>query len=88
MSVLPKARADLDIRPAGGESVVHDPVSGTVHILNATAARVLARCDGTTSVAALADELAAGSAIPVDRIAGDIERVCADFRAKGLLASN
>jgi hypothetical protein len=45
-TVMPQAVAGLETRAAGSEELVYDPPSGRVHVLNATAARVLARCDG------------------------------------------
>jgi PqqD family protein of HPr-rel-A system len=84
-ALLPTARPELDVRPAGGETLVHDPTSGKVHVLNGLAARILARCDGTTSVAAVVDEIVAGTGAPRERVALDVTRLCDDFRALGLV---
>lgn len=81
----PRARPDLDVRPAGGESLVHDPASGKVHVLNAMAARILQRCDGATALSTIAEEIVASTGAPRERVEIDVTRVCEDFRSKGLL---
>lgn len=56
-AVRPQAVAGLEIRPAGDETLVHDPAAGRVHVLNATAGLVLSLCDGTRTRAAIASAL-------------------------------
>jgi hypothetical protein len=85
LTARPLASPGLVVRAAGNESLVHDPVTGKVHVLNAMAARILHRCDGTTSLAEIVDELFADGAVPRERIAGDVAAVCDAFHAKGLL---
>ena len=82
----PRARPDLDVRAAGGETLVHDPVNGKVHVLNASAARILQRCDGTTTLATIVDEIVAATGAPRERVERDLARIYADFTAKGLFA--
>jgi PqqD family protein of HPr-rel-A system len=84
-TVMPQAMAGLETRAAGSEELVYDPPSGRVHVLNATAARVLARCDGATTLAQVVGELVAATHVDPARAERDIIRVCGDFRAKGLL---
>lgn len=84
--MTPKAASGLEFRAAGGESLVHDPATGQIHVLNATAARVLAACDGRTTLAAIVDDLVASTNVDRERAERDVAAVCADFRAKGLIS--
>ncbi len=55
---LPKARRNqLVMKEVAGEMLVYDRNSDQAHCLNATAARVWARCDGLTTVAEMAQLL-------------------------------
>jgi hypothetical protein len=85
LSATPRAAAGLEIRAAGGEQLVHDPITGSVHVLNATAGRVLSQCDGLTTLAQMVDELVAATNVDAARAARDVISVCADFRRKGLI---
>ena len=80
------AAAGLEVRAAAGESLVHDPATGKVHVLNAMAARVLGMCDGTTALSSIVDDLVAATGVERDRAAGDVLAVCSDFRTKGLVS--
>ena len=84
-SDLLRAASGLEIRTAGGESLVHDPATGKVHVLNGTAARVLGMCDGTHTLASIVEHLVATTNVERDRAAADVTAVCDDFRANGLL---
>lgn len=53
----PRAVEGLEIRAAGDETLVHDPGTAHVHVLNATAGLVLELCDGTRDRAAIAAAL-------------------------------
>lgn len=54
----PKIRSDLTVQEVGDESLVLDLQSGQIHQLNATAAWILAQCDGKTSVESIANSFA------------------------------
>jgi GNAT superfamily N-acetyltransferase len=85
LHATPLAAPGLDIRPAGGEVLVHDAATGQIHVLNATAGRVLARCDGATTLAQIVAELVAATGVDANRAARDVIAVCADFRGKGII---
>jgi hypothetical protein len=57
----PEARNDLVItdRPGGADTgvLVYDPKTDTGHVLDSTAALVLAACDGTRDLAELAEHV-------------------------------
>lgn len=86
LSATPQAAPGLEMRAAGGEQLVHDPTSGQVHVLNATAGRVLSRCDGATTLAQIVNDLVAATEVDAARAARDVVNVCADFRSKGLIS--
>jgi coenzyme PQQ synthesis protein D (PqqD) len=85
LAAMPSVARNLDVRAAGNESLVHDPATGKVHVLNGVAARILGRCDGTTPLSRIVDEVAAATGADRDRVAGDVLQIYADFRDKGLL---
>ena len=87
MTVNPKHVEPLEIRAVGDEVLVHDEAHGKVHVLNATAGRVLEWCDGTRSRAQIADALATAYGIPAERASDDVATVLESFRAQGLLAA-
>ena len=86
LAAAPAARVDLDVRPAGDETLVHDPASGQVHVLNAMAARILTACDGRTPLARIVDDLVAATGAERERVAADVARICAEFREKRLVS--
>ena len=55
-------------------------------VLNASAAAIAQRCDGTRSVAAIAEELAREHAAPAAEIEADVVALVEQLAAKGLLA--
>jgi PqqD family protein of HPr-rel-A system len=65
-TVYPRGRPGLIVRRVGAELVVYDPESHAAHCLNRTAAIVLRRADGRTSVAGLAAVLAAETGTRAD----------------------
>ena len=85
LSVMPQCVTGLETRDAGNEQLVHDPLSGNVHVLNAMAARVLQRCDGATPLARIVGDLVSTTGVDPVRAAVDVVKVCEDFRKIGLL---
>jgi len=55
----PKIRPDVTVQTVGDESLVLDIASQQVHQLNATAAWILAQCDGEKSVETIVQDFAA-----------------------------
>lgn len=82
----PIAAPGLVIRAAGNESLVHDPATGQVHVLNATAARILQRCTGTVSLAQIVDELVTACGADRARVTRDVVSISSAFKALGLLS--
>lgn len=75
----PTARADLTIIELDGEAVVYDDTTGELHHLNPSASIVMSLCDGTLTVADMADAISDALAVPVDDLAvhvrGAVERL-------------
>ncbi|MFN2462092.1 MAG: PqqD family protein [Candidatus Velthaea sp.] len=59
----PRRAGDLDAQAAGTALLVHDRKSANVHVLNVTAAKVFALCDGAHTVDAIVDAVAANSTL-------------------------
>ena len=82
---LPKAVDWLDVREVGNEVVVHDRHTEKIHVLNATAGRVLGTCDGRHSLAQIALELARGTDVEPARVREDVEQIVATFVQLGVI---
>ncbi len=83
----PTKAAGIEVRKAGDDVLVHDPVHDKVHVLNGTAGYVLELCDGTHSVADIARSLSDATGAEYDVVLRDIGGVVRDFEGLGLLVS-
>ena len=81
----PTAIEGLETRTVGHEVLVHDPVHKKIHVLNQTAAAVLAMCDGTRQPAKIAAALAASTGAPAELVRADVEKMVAVFRRLALV---
>ena len=85
----PEARNDLVItdRPGGADTgvLVYDPKTDTGHVLDGTAALVLAACDGTRDLAELAEHVEARSENFSDKLSVDV--ALQQLNDAGLLAA-
>jgi hypothetical protein len=81
----PKQVPNLEISVAGDETLVHDQSNGKVHVLNATAGKVLALCDGTRTVAEISVGVANAFMVDTERVRPDVESIVTDFTKLGLL---
>ena len=68
-----------------GEFLLHDPLTGSVHHLNAVAGLVWRLCDGVRSSETIAAEVGAAYRKSPSEIAVDIEDVLRNFSEKGLI---
>lgn len=82
MNGYPLRSGTLKTQQAGRDVLVHDPDRGKIHVLNATAAKVLEACDGATGVHEIAQRIAPENQTEA---AQDIERIVEEFRRLGLL---
>jgi PqqD family protein of HPr-rel-A system len=78
--------AGLPFQKLEEETIVVDPRSREVHLLNDTAARIWELLATPRSLDELAETLAEEYEAPADELRAGIEEVMAGFRDKGLLA--
>ena len=84
MTELPLRAPLLELQEAGEDVLVHDPQRRKIHVLNASAAKVLEACDGRTSIREIAERIAPECAA---RAYPDVVRVVEQFRQLGLLSA-
>lgn len=75
-------------RRAGAEIVVMDPTSGEFHLLNTGAMVVWQMCDGRTTFDEMVEAIRDFSHSPRREISTHVERILAEFDAKGMLGSS
>ena len=81
----PRQVAGLETSIAGDEMLVHDPGNGKVHVLNATAGKVLELCNGTRTVPEIAVGVANAFLVDTERVRPDVDSIITDFTNLGLL---
>jgi PqqD family protein of HPr-rel-A system len=87
MSKRPALRADIEIRELDdSETVLYDPQSDAVHVLNRTAALIVNLCDGEHSTEEMATKLGEQFEVEagVDLLA-DVEETLTSLKNHGLL---
>ena len=82
----PCAVTGLEVRAADDQTLVYDQQAAKVHVLNRTAAHVLALCDGSRTVEDIAAALAAAFATDTERARTDVEAILRTFASLRLLA--
>ena len=85
MSAKPKAKPDLEVRTVDDETVILDRDGEHIHQLNTTASFVWDRCDGSSTVAEIAAELAEAFGVDSELTSKDVEEVVLQFSQLGLL---
>ncbi len=83
----PRQTPGLEIRTVGDEVLVHDPERGKVHVLNASAGKVLELCDGTRTLEEVAVGLANAFLTETERVRPDVDRALSEFRSLGIIES-
>jgi PqqD family protein of HPr-rel-A system len=83
--IAPKTRGGIQAWPVGDEVVIYEPRTGMGHVLNPAAVRILAMCDGTTSVEAMEEELVATFPENPNRIRSDLRSTLAVLDDRGLI---
>ncbi len=84
----PKQSAGVWMRQAGGENVVYDPASDSVHILNATATAIWTLCDGYTEPDEMIAAVCDLSGLPREVVQEDVHRILKDFVKVGIISWN
>ncbi len=86
---LPLRRPGLIVQKraaADGSVLVHDPVTGSGHIVNAAGAAVLAAADGATSREDMAEMVAAATELPAD--VGVVDLALDELMEAGLVSAS
>lgn len=83
----PKRRVDVNVRMVDGEVVVLDRQSDLIHQLNHTASYIWDRCDGQSTVAEIANQLAAAFQVDADTAVQDVATTIRQLQSLGLLES-
>jgi hypothetical protein len=85
LATCPKRRAEIVARLLDGETVVLDRQAGLIHQLNDTASYIWARCDGQSSIAVIAQQLAQAFAVEPTVAARDVRVLVGQLQALQLL---
>ena len=83
----PLQTPQLEIRRAGADVLVHDAAHEKVHVLNETAAYVLARCNGSRSAQHIADALSTATGADPVVVLRDVEVILQEFERLQLVSS-
>ena len=81
----PKQIGGLELRTAGDELLVHDAGAGKVHVLNASAGKILQLCDGSRTVEEISVAVANAFLTDTERVRPDVDVSLAEFKTIGLL---
>jgi Coenzyme PQQ synthesis protein D (PqqD) len=87
LSDHPKRRTDVNVRMVDGEVLVLDRHSDLIHQLNPTASYIWDRCDGQSSVADIAHQLAAVFDVDATMAVQDVMTTIVKLHSLGLLES-
>jgi Coenzyme PQQ synthesis protein D (PqqD) len=83
----PKRRSDVRVRVVDGEAVILDSDRGLIHQLNNTAYYIWEGCDGNSTVAEIAQQLAVVFSADPQTAADDAATLILQFQSLGLLES-
>ena len=81
----PTSVPNLQLKTVDGKVLVHDPNLEKVHLLNATAGRVLELCDGTRDIDAIASEIGEPP-LEAETVRRDVIAIVDDFARLGLVS--
>jgi pyrroloquinoline quinone biosynthesis protein D len=82
----PCTRVEVSAAPLDDELVLYDPNTLEAFVLNPTAARIWALCDGSRTVAAIAKDLSKLYGLGRQQALEDVCEFIDDMRRAGLLA--
>jgi len=83
---LPVAAECIEVRAMGSEALVHDVLRKKVHVLNASAARIFALCDGTRDAEKIAGLMSSQTGEPQERMLRDVARALETFARLELIS--
>jgi pyrroloquinoline quinone biosynthesis protein D len=82
----PKHNPQVTGRDLGDEYVFLGRTGDRIHVLNDTAREIYLLCDGTRTLAQIAEALRATYDVPPEKAREDVERVIGDLNAAGVLS--
>lgn len=85
LQALPRRRTDVVLREEANQTLVCTREGGTTYVLNPTARAVWELCDGSTTVAELADALCEVFAVPRSRVVADVAAILERLSEVGLV---
>jgi coenzyme PQQ synthesis protein D (PqqD) len=90
MSILlrtgkPSRKPELWLRQADRENALYDPATGTVHLLNTTAAAIWVLCDGETHPEEMVEAICELSGLPTEVVVEDVRRILLQFEEADIL---
>lgn len=82
----PRRREDVQVQKLEKEWVLHDPVNGSLHVVNEMAHFVWGLCDGSLSVPGMVQRIAEIFEVPEGQdVEKDLETILARFGELGIL---
>ena len=82
----PLRRSDVLVESANDETLLYDPVTRMVYVLNSTARLIWDLCDQQHDIEEMAIALQQRFTVPADcDLRGDIEQILAEISQQGLL---
>lgn len=84
----PLRRSDVRMRIIEGETVVLDRHGGLIHQFNQTASYIWERCDGKSTIAAIAQQLAEAFDVHPETAANDVTVIVQRLQELNLLESS
>lgn len=82
----PKAKENLTIQDLGDETLIYDPESEKVHVLNATAQAIWNLCDGSHTIEDIQKSLAnTYPQVSQNDLLTDINTIVDDFKDKKII---
>ena len=88
LGICPKRRTNVNSRTVEGETVVLDRSNKQIHQLNQTASYIWERCDGVSTLQAIAQQLAETFAVDGETAIRDVTAVVVQFHALHLLETD
>lgn len=88
LGICPKRRTNVSSRTIEGETVVLDRSNEQIHQLNQTASYIWERCDGASTLQAIAQQLAETFAVDGETATRDVSGVVAQFHTLHLLETD
>ncbi len=83
----PKRTPGCHVRDLGNEHIVYEPHHHEVAVLNPTAWFIFECCDGSRTVAQIAEEMSKRFDAPVDVLRLDLQRTLTEIRGRNLIAT-